>query len=849
MRPPFHGGAHETWGEIAAVDESPLGWGCNRRGDDDCRSTIYCRSSLSPSPTTISPMTLQRTYLFYLCLLLVAALSACQRQDGAGENPTPPPQITTTLAPTFTPESGGVGADDIAIPPTETATHTATPAPTATPNLPPQGRFEAGRAADRLGNWEEAQGWYATLIRDRTYGHAAMFYAGDLYFRRGLYVEAAAAWTAGIELDPEGDFAAPMLYRLGRGMAGLGQHESAIALYNRADELSDAADSVIAQRLAESYAEMGDRENALAEWTRVYEAPYTLRVNRALTAQQIGDWYAEEEEWLEAIEWYAAALEGSVVESYRADLMYQQGVFAMAAGETERANGYWQAVLDEYPGEAAALEAVTQLEAVGRIFTPLELGDLYAANEQYRNASAAYVTALEAPDHIAEGHAGLARTTEANGNLSGAVEEWRKIVETHPESVEQYPEAWYNIGRLQLELGATTEAFAAWQTVIEQFPESAFAGDALWAWGNHYEESGAIAEAIAKWEALATSYPTHARRPAALWTMGMAYYQQKSFAEAQTTFTTLAEVDTRPTRALFWAGKAALAAGDEATAQSLWEQTIATNGADYYALRAADIVAESAWTARGHRQVEAPDTPFTIEGEGLTAVAPMVAQGELLTLMGESGWANSAFVVANATYTNNPAALWQIYQQLYEIGAYNAASDAARRLMNALGYTLLDAPPELLAAAYPMPYGPELVAATEVFDEDPLFVAAMIYQESRWQAGAQSSAAARGLLQVIPDTGRWVANRLGDSDFTPADLYRPLTSLQYGSYYLDYCLDEFDDNPYQALAAYNGGPGNARRWGAADPDLFVEQITFSETRSYVELVYTHYQAYIRAYGS
>ncbi len=764
--------------------------------------------------------------------------------------PIPAPPVTTTLAPTFTPDGG-------AVPPLSTmergqggevATLTPSPAPTPTPDLPPQGRLDAGRAADRLGNWEEAQGWYATLINDRTYGHAAMYYAGDLYFRRGLYVEAAAAWTAGLELDPDGAFAAPMLYRLGRGMAGRGQHESAIALYRRADDTSDAADAVIAQRLAESYAGLGDMENAVAQWMRVYEDERTLRVNRALTAQQIGDWHAENEEWLEAIEWYAAALEGSVVESYRADLIYKQGLFSSEAGETERARAYWQAVLDEYPGESAALQAVAQLEQVGRIFTPLELGDLYYANEQYTNASAAYVSALEATDHISDGHAGLARTSEANGNLSSAVEEWTKIIETHPESTELYPEAWYQIGRLQARLGDSTAAFAAWQTVVEQFPDSDFAGDALWAWGNVYRDSGSMADAIGKWEQLANDYPDHPRRAGVLWAMGMAHYRAADFAAAQTAFSGLAEVDERPTRATFWAGKAALAAGDREGAQTFWEQTIETDPGDYYALRAADLLAENEWTARGHRTVNPPPAETVIEGEGLPADESMLAQGELLLLMGENGWANSSFVAANAAYHENPAALFDVSQRLHEIGAYNAASDAARRLINAEGYTVVDAPPDLLAMAYPMPFGAELVEATRALNEDPLFVAAMIYQESRWQAGAQSSASARGLLQVIPDTGRWVANRLGDRNFTPADLYRPLTSLQYGTYYLDYCLDEFDDNPYQAIAAYNGGPGNARRWAADDPDLFVEQITFAETRSYVELVYTHYHAYVRAYG-
>jgi soluble lytic murein transglycosylase len=790
-------------------------------------------------------MTSQRP-LFLLLLLL--SLVACTRRDTTA----PPPLAagTATLAPTVTPAATtGYSLDgEVAVPDTATTIPpTATVPPTATPDLQPAQRLLAGRAAERLGNWEEAEGWYNTLRSDRTYGAEAMFYAGDLYYRTDRYVEAAAAWTQGVALDDDGDFAAPMLYRLGRGLAEVGQHEGAVELYLRADELSDAADPVVAQRLAESYAAMDEMENAVAQWERLYDDPRTLRVNRALTAQQIGDWYAENEQWTEATTWYQAALEGSVVASYRAQLTYELGVFAEAAGESERAQAYWQAVLDEYPNEDAALSAVPRLETLGRVFTPLELGDLYVANEQYVNAATYYVTALAEPTHAAYGHAGLARTSEANGNLSGAIAEWTKIIETHPESVADYPEAWYESGRLQARRGETVAAYAAWQTVITEYPASDFAGEALWAWGNLAQAADDTTEAMTRWGTLINDYPDHSRRPAALWLMGQLQYSVGDYEEAAATFATLAEVDTRPTRATFWAGKATFAADDTAAAQTWWAQTIESAPQDYYALRAADLIAENAWSPRGDADLELPEASFTAEGEGLPADDPWLPQGDLLSRMGESQWAYQSYIAAVTAYANDPAALWEIALHLNEAGIYNAQSEAAKQVMNTLGYTIQDAPPDLLAYAYPLPYVVELADATADYDQDPLFVAAMIYQESRWQPRAQSSAAARGLLQVIPDTGRWVAMRLGDSDFTPSELYRPLVALQYGTYYLDYCLDLFDDNPYYALAAYNGGPGNAERWAAEDNDLFVENINYRETRSYVELVYTHWHAYVRAY--
>ncbi len=57
----------------------------------------------------------------------------------------------------------------------------------------------------------------------------------------------------------------------------------------------------------------------------------------------------------------------------------------------------------------------------------------------------------------------------------------------------------------------------------------------------------------------------------------------------------------------------------------------------------------------------------------------------------------------------------------------------------------------------------------------------------------------------------------------------------------------FNDNPFKALAAYNSGPGNARRWESSDDDLFVENISLRETRSYIERLYEHWHGYQRAY--
>ncbi len=113
-----------------------------------------------------------------------------------------------------------------------------------------------------------------------------------------------------------------------------------------------------------------------------------------------------------------------------------------------------------------------------------------------------------------------------------------------------------------------------------------------------------------------------------------------------------------------------------------------------------------------------------------------------------------------------------------------------------------------------------------------------------------SVAGARGLGQVMPATGSWIAGRLGRGDFVLDDLFRPSTSIEFGAYYLDWTLGVFDEHILVSLAAYNGGPGNTRRWLEAagyDLDFFVETITAEESRRYLRKVYEGYAIYEKLY--
>jgi len=113
----------------------------------------------------------------------------------------------------------------------------------------------------------------------------------------------------------------------------------------------------------------------------------------------------------------------------------------------------------------------------------------------------------------------------------------------------------------------------------------------------------------------------------------------------------------------------------------------------------------------------------------------------------------------------------------------------------------------------------------------------IIRQESRFNADARSRAGAAGLMQLMPSTARWVA-RQNAIAYKPNMLLVPETNLQMGTYYFKRVLDDLG-SPVLAIAAYNAGPGRARRWRDEHPmegAVYVETIPFNETRDYVKKV-------------
>jgi len=145
--------------------------------------------------------------------------------------------------------------------------------------------------------------------------------------------------------------------------------------------------------------------------------------------------------------------------------------------------------------------------------------------------------------------------------------------------------------------------------------------------------------------------------------------------------------------------------------------------------------------------------------------------------------------------------------------------------------------PSLWRIIYPWPHRELIMRHAELHDLDPFLVAAIIRVESSFRSEALSPQGARGLMQIIPTTGQWIANQKGLPNYSEDSLFSPETNIMLGTWYLRNLKEQFDGEVVVALAAYNGGRGNVstwleeRVWSGQVADI--ADIPFPETRNYV----------------
>ncbi|MBP7654470.1 transglycosylase SLT domain-containing protein [Candidatus Dependentiae bacterium] len=204
---------------------------------------------------------------------------------------------------------------------------------------------------------------------------------------------------------------------------------------------------------------------------------------------------------------------------------------------------------------------------------------------------------------------------------------------------------------------------------------------------------------------------------------------------------------------------------------------------------------------------------------------------------------------------NDPKFVYNLAHTLTEAGNINRAIDVVETMISKFGdkFSLSAMPRKLKTLLYPQYYSDLVTYNASKNNVDFCLVYAIIREESRFRTFATSPAGACGLMQIMPNTGKWIANKTGMSFFRPADLYIPHLNIKMGSWYFSYLLKKYENDVFLSLAAYNGGHGNVSNWvsqiRSEDIDEFIEKIPFRETKNYVKKVMTSYNIYKQIYDN
>ncbi len=372
----------------------------------------------------------------------------------------------------------------------------------------------------------------------------------------------------------------------------------------------------------------------------------------------------------------------------------------------------------------------------------------------------------------------------------------------------------------------TPEAFQAFRS---RFPAGDFAEDAWFQEGYLHYQSGELSAALS------------------VWREGLDQADGDELA-----------------RLHLWISKTLGRLGQDAEATSSLRIAAQVGPADYYAMRARDLlVGGDAWpiakgdlltmeTTAGVAPISEDERQKAEEWLSKWVVSnstpnvmtqPRVRRGLGLLALGLTAEAN-AELNGLIKETADARFLFQLAQVLAESEVWGSSSRAAWRIVDlSPAESVVGTPVAIQRLAYPLAFPDLLAFESERHGLDPLLLLTMIHQESLYDPFALSISEARGLTQVIPSTGELIANAIDWPDFSPDDLYRPVVALEFGAWYLANQLKTFDDDPFRALAAYNAGSGSISRWWNGDVDLFIEQIDYAETRKYMRKLYFHHAVY------
>jgi soluble lytic murein transglycosylase len=530
------------------------------------------------------------------------------------------------------------------------------------------------------------------------------------------------------------------------------------------------------------------------------------------------------------------------------------GAAAAAAGNRERAIEAHRRVLREFPLTAEAAEAEQLLDRLegfdlrssAAVASELDRGEALFRAKKWPQAKSTFERLRGRAGDAERERATLrlAQIDAANGRVREAREVFRRFL-SHPTLA---ADALFALVFAARAAGDDTEFKQLVEDAVTRHPRHPQAEEALNELARYFvlnDDDGTAAQVYTR---LFAQFPTGAFAERAAWKAGWWAYRQKNYQETVRVFehasAAFPRSDFRPSW-LYWSARAYDAMGDRAAATERFRLAATDYLNTYYgrlSWRQLEQRKEATVTPGVRRAIVTPPPPPPNAELIARLIELEMYRPALLELQyAAKMWGESAPLQATLAFVQ------------HKLGNLRPGITAMKRAypqyMTAGGETL---PTEIHRIIFPLDYWPLIQEHARKHDLDPYLVAALIGQESTFDAQIRSVANAIGLMQVMPATGARYARQMGISGFSEQRLTDPLVNVRIGTQYLADLFRRFAGKEHYVIASYNAGEHRVDRWreerGELPQDEFIDDIPYPETQNYVKRILGTADDYRRLYG-
>ncbi|MFM7405411.1 MAG: transglycosylase SLT domain-containing protein [Cuspidothrix sp.] len=473
------------------------------------------------------------------------------------------------------------------------------------------------------------------------------------------------------------------------------------------------------------------------------------------------------------------------------------------------------------------------------------IGSVYWDNNEFTKAKNAYVQAPKTATSLYR----IGRGLQLNKEQDQAVAVYKQLLQKYPTAKET------GIALLRLsEIAKGKNSIVYLDQVINKFPEQA--PQALVKKGTLLDNLKDNQAANNTWKILLGKYNQSEEAAEFRWKIAQRKAKNNDYSGAwqwAQPITVNNKTSILAPRAGFWIGKWSMMLGKQQEAMTAYKSVISEFPQSYYAWRSASILGLNVGNFDNLRVMNPtiipPQRPVPLAGSETFHELYLLGQDRDAWYQWETEFKNKNQPTVAEQFTEG---LIKLTKGEYLIGIDKIAKLEGREIpAEKAEYQALSEQSIYWQARYPFPYFKEIEKWSTSRQLNPLLVTALMRQESRFQSKIKSPVGATGLMQVMPSTGAWIAPQIG-VDYKKISVENPNDNIMLGTWYLDYTHKQYGNNSMLAIASYNAGPGNVARWlqtiPKQDPDEFVEEIPFDETRNYVRQVFGNYWNYLRLYN-